>query len=238
MNEPRIIVALDYGDPAQALKLAKQLDPMRCKLKVGGEVFTRSGPAFVEQCVKMEFDVFLDLKFHDIPTTVAEACAAAADLGVWMVNVHAMGGTNMMRAARESIDRHHHHPLLVAVTVLTSLSDTELVNIGIEANSLEETIRLAELANDAGMDGVVCSPRDVAELRRRTDPGFCLVTPGIRPAGAELNDQKRFATPADALRCGANYLVIGRPITRAHDPLQALHKIETEINVEAPCAFE
>lgn len=238
VNDPRIIVALDCRNPVQALKLAEQLDANRCKVKVGKELFTSSGPMLVEKCIKMGFDVFLDLKFHDIPSTTAGACAVAADLGVWMVNVHAMGGVEMMAAARESIDRHHHHPLLVAVTVLTSLSDAALMDIGIKSNAAQETIRLAELANDAGMDGVVCSPHDLTELRRRIGRNFCLVTPGIRPAGTHLNDQRRFATPGDALRYGSDYLVIGRPITQAQDPLKALRDIEIEINAELQCASE
>ncbi len=226
---PRIIVALDFADATQALKLAQRLDPERCRVKVGKELFTRAGPALVEKLTAGGFAVFLDLKFHDIPNTVAEACADAADLGCWMINVHAGGGTAMMTAARESLERRPRRPLLVAVTVLTSLTAADLAAIGMAGTPAEAVSRLAALAFQAGLDGVVCSAQEVAALRRELPREFLLVTPGIRPVGGDAADQARVATPVQALRAGADYLVVGRPITRAADPLQALAAIEREI---------
>lgn len=228
-NDPRIIVALDFADPGEALTLAAQLDPKRCRLKVGKELFTLSGPALIRRLTGIGFDVFLDLKYHDIPNTVAGACAAAADLGCWMVNVHASGGRAMMAAARERVEACEQRPLLIAVTVLTSLTEADLREIGFSAPPREIVLRLAMLAREAGMDGVVCSAEEVVDLRRHLPPDFRLVTPGIRPAGAEHGDQKRVATPAAAVRDGADYLVIGRPITKASDPLQAIADIEAEL---------
>lgn len=225
----RIIVALDYARAGEALALVGRLDPARCRVKVGKELFTRAGPALVEALLRQGFEVFLDLKFHDIPHTVAGACEAAADLGCWMVNVHAAGGRAMMQAARERIDRCRHRPLLIAVTVLTSLSGANLAEVGVVGAPREAVLRLARLAHGAGMDGVVCSPQEVSLLREHLPSTFALVTPGVRPAGAETGDQVRVATPAAAIGAGADYLVIGRPITRAADPLAALSAIEQEI---------
>ena len=226
---PRIIVALDFADPAPALSLADRLDPSRCRFKVGKELFTRQGPAIVEQLVARGFAVFLDLKFHDIPNTVAAACEAAANLGVWMINLHASGGRAMMEAARERLVRLQRAPLLVAVTVLTSLDAGDLTDIGCPGDPTDRVLRLASLARSAGLDGIVCSPREASLVRKQSGQGFLLVTPGVRPAGARCADQKRIMTPGDALRAGADYLVVGRPITTAPDPLSALVAIEQEM---------
>ena len=228
-SEPRIIVALDFPDKAAALNLVEQLDPTRCRLKVGKEMFTRLGPDFVETLVNKDFDVFLDLKFHDIPNTVAAACSAASDLGVWMMNVHASGGRRMMEAAREAIDKSSQSPLLIAVTILTSLSEEDLKEVGYAGTPAENVMRLATLANQSGMDGVVCSPQEVTALRASIGSDFALVTPGIRPAGSAADDQRRTLTPAQAIAAGASYLVIGRPITQADDPMGVLLTIESEI---------
>lgn len=226
---PRIIVALDYADARQAQALVQRLDPARCRLKVGKELFTRSGPAFVQDLVRQGYGVFLDLKFHDIPTTVAQACAAAADLGVWMLNVHASGGSAMLAAASAALEKKKDRPLLTAVTVLTSMNEQALHETGVAGPVEEQVVRLAALAQQAGLDGVVCSAREAALLRARFGAGFCLVTPGIRPAGAQTHDQQRSMTPGEALRAGVDYLVIGRPITQAQDPAQALARIQVEI---------
>jgi len=228
-DRKRVIVALDYAVPAQALAMADRLDKDLCRVKVGKELFTRAGPALVEQLVGRGFDVFLDLKFHDIPNTVAAACAAAADLGVWMLNVHAQGGRRMLAAARESVESFSPRPLLIAVTVLTSLSDEDLRETGYAEGTGQLVDRLAALTAAAGLDGVVCSPRETATLRRRHGAGFALVTPGIRPGGSARDDQQRVMTPAEAIRSGSDYLVIGRPITTATDPVSVLQAIQAEI---------
>lgn len=229
-KEPRIIVALDFPVEAAALVLVERLDPSRCRLKVGKELFTRLGPAFIERLAGRGFEVFLDLKFHDIPNTVEAACAAAADLGVWMVNVHASGGRAMMEAARERLASFAQPPLLIAVTVLTSLDAEDLEQIGCPGEPLDRVLRLARLAQDSGLDGVVCSPREAALVRGGLGPDFVLVTPGVRPGGAVVGDQKRVMTPDEAVAAGADYLVIGRPITAASDPMQALAGIERDIS--------
>ncbi len=228
-QEPRIIVAMDFARQEPALALVERLDPRRCRLKVGKEMFTRCGPALVERLGGMGFEVFLDLKFHDIPNTVAAACAAAADLGVWMTNLHASGGRRMMEAAREALAQRDNPPLLIAVTVLTSLDASDLEAIGCPGEPRQRVLGLATLARDAGLDGVVCSPQEAAPVRAALGPGFRLVTPGVRPAGAAVGDQKRVMTPAEARAAGADYLVIGRPITAAVDPLAALAMIEHEL---------
>ncbi len=232
MSEPRIIVALDMADAHDALQFAHRVDPGRCRLKVGKELFTRAGPAVVEQLIGKGFSVFLDLKYHDIPNTVAGACRAAADLGVWMVNVHAQGGRRMMEAAKEAVAGSPQPPQLVAVTLLTSLGQDDLLDVGLSSTPLENVVRLARLARDSGLDGVVCSPHEIKALRQTLPKSFTLVTPGIRPAGAETQDQKRVMTAAEAVERGSTYLVIGRPITRAEDPMAALAAIEDEIKSE------
>ncbi|MBK9160610.1 MAG: orotidine-5'-phosphate decarboxylase [Nitrosomonadales bacterium] len=231
MNDPKIIVALDYPQAAPALALADRLQPGLCRLKVGKELFTVAGPQLVEQLQQRGFEIFLDLKYHDIPNTTAQACKAAAGLGVWMVNVHALGGRKMLEAAREALAKGAHRPRLIAVTMLTSMAQEDLADIGITATPAEMVSRLAMLARDSGLDGVVCSAQEAALLRERCGSGFCLVTPGIRPAQASLDDQSRVMTPQAALLAGSSYLVIGRPITRADDPLQALLTINQEIGV-------
>ena len=231
MNDPRIIVALDFAAQEDALALAAMLDPKLCRLKVGKELFTAAGPVLVERLAGSGFEVFLDLKFHDIPNTVASACKAAAKLGVWMLNVHALGGSRMMEAAREALEGAAKRPRLIAVTVLTSMGPGDLKELGLPGDPRETVLRLARLAHASGLDGVVCSAREAAPLRQELGAGFCLVTPGIRPAFAAQDDQVRIVTPAEAIRLGSDYLVIGRPITRAADPLQALKRINLEIGV-------
>ena len=232
MSDPKIIIALDYPSAAPALALAERLQPSLCRLKIGKELFTSTGPALLEQLQKRGFDIFLDLKFHDIPNTTAQACKAAASLGVWMVNVHALGGRKMLEAASEAIANSTQPPKLIAVTVLTSMAQEDLADIGINATPAEMVLRLATLARDSGLDGVVCSAQEAALLRKHCGKEFCLVTPGIRPAQVGLDDQSRVMTPQAALQAGSSYLVIGRPITQAADPLQALLAINKEINFE------
>ncbi|MDD4963927.1 MAG: orotidine-5'-phosphate decarboxylase [Gallionella sp.] len=225
----RILIALDYPEAAPALALVERLDPSLCRLKVGKELFTATGPALVEKLMQRGFDVFLDLKFHDIPNTTAHACAAAARLGVWMVNVHALGGRRMLEAAANAVANSAHQPKLIAVTMLTSMAQADLADIGLNATPAEMVSRLAQLAKDSGLDGVVCSAQEASLLRAQCGSDFCLVTPGIRPALASLDDQSRVMTPRAALAAGSHYLVIGRPITQAPDPLLALQAIAQEI---------
>lgn len=227
---PHVIVALDYPDADSAWRLVRRLEPAQCRLKVGKELFTAAGPDFVRRLVEHGFDVFLDLKFHDIPSTVASACRAAARLGVWMMNVHALGGERMLTAAREALRELVHPPLLIAVTILTSMDETDLRSIGLEGRPEDHVVRLAVLAHDCGLDGVVCSSRETSGLRGRFGAGFRLITPGIRPSGSKLDDQRRVMTPADAVRNGSSYLVIGRPITQADDPLGVLLTINSELD--------
>lgn len=229
MSEPRIIVALDFADAGGALALASRLDPKLCRVKVGKELYTAAGPSLVESLQKSGFGVFLDLKFHDIPNTVAAACAAAARLGVWMLDVHALGGRAMMSAAREALAATAKRPKLVAVTLLTSMSAADVADIGVRGSPQDAVLRLAGLAQACGLDGVVCSPREAAALRLRHGGDFILVTPGVRPADAAQDDQARVATPRQAVADGSDYLVIGRPITRAPDPLAVLRRIHDEI---------
>jgi orotidine-5'-phosphate decarboxylase len=227
--DPKIIVALDYAQARDAIHLVEQLDPVICKLKVGKELFTAAGPQLVEQLVVKGFKVFLDLKFHDIPNTVAKACEAASNLGVWMLNVHASGGSAMMEAALEGVYKSHNQPFLIAVTVLTSMSQANLTELGIQNSIEEQVLKLATLTKQAGLHGVVCSAMEAQMLRKDMSDDFLLVTPGIRPANASLDDQTRVMTPSKALSMGASYLVVGRPITQAQDPLAALHAINKEI---------
>jgi len=228
MNNKPLIIALDFADSRAALDLLGKLDPAICRVKIGKEMFTRYGPDLVKQVGKAGFEIFLDLKFHDIPNTVAGAVAAAADLGVWMVNVHAGGGRVMMEAARSALGDNP-STLLIAVTVLTSMSAQDLVETGVEATPESHVVRLATLARDSGMHGVVCSAREITLLRRQLGNEFLLVTPGIRPAGDSAGDQKRTETPASAIAMGSDYLVIGRPVTQAVDPLSKLQAIQQEI---------
>jgi orotidine-5'-phosphate decarboxylase len=226
---PRIIVALDHPRPAAALACCEALDPALCRVKIGKELFTRGGPAIVARVQARGFDVFLDLKFHDIPNTVAGACRAAAELGCWMINVHASGGRAMLESAHGAVAGASHRPLLIAVTVLTSLDEGALRECGIESTPAEQAMRLAGLAAGCALDGVVCSAEEAASLRARFGPDFLLVTPGIRPAGAQADDQRRVSTPAGGVAAGADFLVIGRPITQAADPGRALRAIVDEL---------
>lgn len=224
---PRVIVALDYADPKSALALVDRIDPALARLKVGKELFTASGPQFVATLVDRGYDVFLDLKYHDIPNTVAQACRAAARLGVWMLNVHASGGRAMMEAARAAtVD--HPRLKLIAVTLLTSMGPADMAEVGLAGTPEATVLRLATLARQAGLDGVVCSGLEAAALRTALGAGFCLVTPGIRPV-AVADDQKRVLTPREAIAAGAHYLVIGRPITQAPDPEAALRAIAADL---------
>jgi orotidine-5'-phosphate decarboxylase len=229
MNDPKIIVALDFAEKNQALEFARKTTPAQCRLKVGKELFTSCGPALVEELVGEGYDVFLDLKFHDIPNTVQKAASAAARLGVWMLNVHALGGSAMMQAAREGVEVVARRPFLIAVTVLTSMSEQDLRNSGIDKPLPQLVRQLARNALDSGLDGVVCSAREAAELRAEIGDAALLVTPGIRPEWAESDDQQRILTPQQALAAGASYLVIGRPITGHADPASALELISESI---------
>jgi orotidine-5'-phosphate decarboxylase len=231
IDGPRVIVALDFPDGDQAAGFVDRwLAPGSCRLKVGKELFTSEGPALVRRFVEQGFDVFLDLKFHDIPNTVARACEAAAALGVWMVNVHACGGSKMMRAAREALDAcTGRRPLLIGVTVLTSMGSEDLSEIGVFAEPEQQVLRLAGLSRASGLDGVVCSPREAASLRAEMGDNFTLVTPGIRPGGASMDDQTRVLTPAEAISEGSDYLVMGRPVTRADAPAAVLAAVNREL---------
>jgi len=230
LNDPKIIVALDFPSQNPALALADQLDPAKCRLKVGKELFTRSGPDLVKALQSRGFDIFLDLKFHDIPNTTSAAVAAAAELGVWMVNVHASGGEKMMVACRERLESFgNDRPLLIAVTVLTSMSDEDLAGIGITSSAEAHVSRLATLTKNSGLDGVVCSAQEAPRLKAEQGSDFQLITPGIRSLTADKGDQQRIMTPVDALKAGSDYLVIGRPITQAPDPLAALEAIHAEV---------
>ena len=226
----KIIVALDYEKESDALALVDQIDPNLCRLKVGKEMFTTLGMNFVKQLHQRHFDVFLDLKYHDIPNTVARAVRSAADLGVWMVDLHASGGLRMMEEAKRILEPYGKDaPLLIAVTVLTSMEDLDLLQIGINASPMEQVLRLAHLTQRAGLDGVVCSPQEVKILRNACGEDFKLVTPGIRPIGADFGDQRRVMTPTAAIRAGSDYLVIGRPITKADNPVEVLRSINASI---------
>lgn len=231
MNDPKIIVALDFDDLQSVKHLINQLNPSLCRLKIGKELFTSFGPQVVDLVQSQGFEVFLDLKFHDIPVTTAKACRAAANLGVWMVNVHALGGPTMLAAAREAIDASQSETKLIAVTLLTSHNQSEINKIGIRDDINTQVDRLATLAFDAALDGVVCSAQETEGLRNKFGEQFLLVTPGIRPTGAALNDQKRAVTPVDAVINGSSYLVIGRPITQADNPLQVLSEINESISI-------
>jgi orotidine-5'-phosphate decarboxylase len=229
---PRIIVALDYADARAASALADRLDPSTCKLKVGKELFTAAGPEFVAGLAQRGFDIFLDLKFHDIPNTVAQACKAAAQLGVWMLNVHALGGRAMMIAAREAIESVPGRPKLVAVTVLTSMAETDLREVGIDASPMDQAVKLAELTAACGLDGVVCSAQEAAAIRNRFGSEFLRVTPGIRLPEDAAADQKRVMTPQLAIQSGSSFLVIGRSVTRATDPPAVVARINREISIQ------
>ena len=230
-NQSKVVVALDFNNQQSALDFVATINPDSCRLKIGKEMFTHFGPQFVKQLVAMEFDVFLDLKFHDIPNTVVKAVTAAAELGVWMVNVHATGGANMMKAAAQALKPYGDKaPLLIAVTVLTSMEESELPLIGIECTLEQHVARLATLAKDCGLDGVVCSAQEATKLKQLLGQDFKLVTPGIRPAGSDVGDQKRIMTPQEAINAGSDYLVIGRPITKSEEPAVVLTQINLSLS--------
>ena len=232
---PRIVVALDHADASAALAMAARLDPALCRLKVGKELFTAAGPELVRELGRRGHEVFLDLKFHDIPNTVASALRAAAGLGVWMVNVHAVGGRRMLSAAREALGPPGSGvPLLIAVTVLTSMEAVDLAETGVPDSLESQVLRLARLSRDCGLDGVVCSAREAPALRHELGEGAVLVTPGIRPAGSAPDDQRRTLTPSEAIAAGSSYLVVGRPITGAPDPAAALRAITSDISYSPP----
>jgi orotidine-5'-phosphate decarboxylase len=226
--DSRVVVALDFASATEAIAFADTVNPSLCKLKVGKELFTASGPALVEQLVARNFDVFLDLKFHDIPHTVAQACKVAASLGVWMVNVHASGGRKMLETTREALEGLTHRPLLIAVTVLTSMDNKDLSELGLPAVE-QQVERLAKLTQSCGLDGVVCSAQEATHLKEICGSEFKLITPGIRPAGSAVNDQNRIMTPKAALLAGSDYLVIGRPITQSDNPILTLEQINAEL---------
>ncbi|WP_454783829.1 orotidine-5'-phosphate decarboxylase [Legionella sp. WA2024007413] len=216
---PKLIVALDFDNEHDALKLVEKLDPKSCALKVGSELFTLLGTSFVKQLIKRNFKVFLDLKFHDIPNTVAKACKAGAELGVWMMNVHASGGMSMMQAARNAIDSYGtNRPILIAVTVLTSFNQNELISIGIDTSVMSHVKKLAILTKEAGLDGVVCSAQEVKVIKSSCGDQFITVTPGIRLPNNVSDDQSRIMTPKQAIEEGSDYLVVGRPINQASNP--------------------
>jgi len=229
-EESRVIVALDYAGAEPALAFVDKVNPEQCKLKIGLELFTSAGPTLVSRLIERGFDVFLDLKFHDIPNTVAKACAAAGRLGVWMLNVHTLGGPNMLRAARDAVDALARRPLLVGVTLLTSHTQQDIGAVGLHGDLPERVDALAALAHQAGLDGVVCSPLEAAGLRSRFGNGFVLVTPGIRLEKVKADDQARTMSPRQALAQGADFLVIGRPVTQAPDPHGVLHAINRQLH--------
>jgi orotidine-5'-phosphate decarboxylase len=232
MKDPKVIVALDFAKKEDALSFVDQVTPSDCRLKIGKEMFTYYGPQFVEQLVKKGFDVFLDLKFHDIPTTVAKAVKASAEMGVWMVNVHASGGRKMMEAAREVLIPYGDKaPLLIAVTVLTSMEQSDLADIGLDISPFEQVVRLANLTKQAGLDGVVCSAQEASALKSTLGHEFKLITPGIRLVenNTKTDDQSRVMTPINAIKAGADYLVVGRPVTQAADPLAVLQQINSSL---------
>lgn len=223
---PRIVVAMDFDSAEQCVAMAKRLSPRDCRLKVGKELFTACGPKIVEQLMGLGFEVFLDLKFHDIPNTTAKAVRAAAELGVWMVNVHASGGERMMMTAREALEQSSNkRPLLIAVTVLTSMEAVDLAGIGIERSPEEQVMKLAQLTNRCGLDGIVCSAQESSLMRSQFGQSFCLVTPGIRLEGSPTDDQRRTLTPSAAIAAGSSYLVIGRPITQSPNPVATCQSI-------------
>ncbi len=229
MTDPKVIVALDYDNDTDALSFVNRVSPQLCKLKVGNELFTTAGPALVGKLVDKGFKVFLDLKYHDIPNTVARACEAAARLGVWMVNVHSSGGNVMMQTAAEALMKFENRPLLIAVTVLTSMDEAQLSTIGLNVAPKDQVIRLAKLTRECGLDGVVCSAQEALMIKEQVSAPFICVTPGIRPEGSALGDQKRVMTPYEAMHNGSDYLVIGRPITRSEDPVATLSKINASL---------
>ena len=231
-KDPKVLVALDFANANEALSFVKTLNNQACRLKVGKELFAVAGPDFVKDLVQQGFDVFLDLKYHDIPNTVAKAVQAAARMGVWMVNVHALGGRKMMQAAQNALLEMKDikkKPLLIAVTILTSMEQQDLAEIGLQGTPKDNVLRLAKLAKESGLDGVVCSAQEAEDIRATIGQDFCLVTPGIRPEGSAANDQQRIMTPVMAMNAGSSYLVIGRQITQSDSPLQVLEQVNLSL---------
>ncbi|MCY4766824.1 orotidine-5'-phosphate decarboxylase [Klebsiella aerogenes] len=225
-----VVVALDYDNRDKALAFVDRIDPRDCRLKVGKEMFTLLGPQFVRDLHQRGFEVFLDLKFHDIPNTTARAVAAAAELGVWMVNVHASGGARMMTAAREALlPFGKEAPLLIAVTVLTSMEASDLQDLGITLSPADHAAKLAALTKRCGLDGVVCSAQEAVRFKQELGQEFKLVTPGIRPTGSDAGDQRRIMTPEQAQQAGGDYMVIGRPVTQSADPAATLASINASL---------
>ena len=230
-QDAKVLIALDYANEQDALDFVSKISPADCRLKVGKEMFTYFGPQFVKKLTEKGFDVFLDLKFHDIPNTVAKAVTAAAELGVWMVNVHASGGPEMMSKAKQALEKYGDDaPLLIAVTILTSMDEAELKRLNVDKTPQEQVMFLANLAKESGLDGVVCSAQEATALKQALGQEFKLVTPGIRPAGSAKGDQKRVMTPKEAIDAGSDYLVIGRPITQATDPQATLIEINDSLS--------
>ena len=230
-QDAKVLIALDYANEQDALDFVSKISPADCRLKVGKEMFTYFGPQFVKKLTEKGFDVFLDLKFHDIPNTVAKAVTAAAELGVWMVNVHASGGPEMMSKAKQALEKYGDDaPLLIAVTILTSMDEAELKRLNVDKTPQEQVMFLANLAKESGLDGVVCSAQEATALKQALGQEFKLVTPGIRPVGAAKGDQKRVMTPKEAIDAGSDYLVIGRPITQATDPQATLIEINDSLS--------
>ena len=230
-QDAKVLIALDYANEQDALDFVSKISPADCRLKVGKEMFTYFGPQFVKKLTEKGFDVFLDLKFHDIPNTVAKAVTAAAELGVWMVNVHASGGPEMMSKAKQALEKYGDDaPLLIAVTILTSMDEAELKRLNIDKTPQEQVMFLANLAKESGLDGVVCSAQEATALKQALGQEFKLVTPGIRPAGSAKGDQKRVMTPKEAIDAGSDYLVIGLPITQATDPQVTLIEINDSLS--------
>jgi orotidine-5'-phosphate decarboxylase len=229
-TDSKIIVALDYADAESALQFIDQISPSLCRVKIGKELFTAAGPELVKAIVAKGYDVFLDLKFHDIPNTVNKAISAAARLGVWMVNVHALGGAEMMKAAKQAVnDFDGLAPHLIAVSILTSTDQQGLNQIGIQKTPAQAVMDLTALSMECGLDGMVCSAQEAEAIRKQFGPKPLLVTPGIRPEGSDSNDQQRIMTPQKAMAAGSSYLVIGRPITANDNPVAQLEKINQSL---------
>ncbi|MFP3014286.1 MAG: orotidine-5'-phosphate decarboxylase [Arsenophonus sp.] len=230
MLDSPIIVALDYNDKIKALSFVDSVNPNDCHLKIGMQMFTLYGTQFIQTLHQRGFQVFLDLKFYDIPNTVAKAVKAAADIGVWMINVHASGGSRMMSAAKEALVEYGKDaPILIAVTVLTSMDKCSLQQVGINQETSEQVLRLSKLSKECNLDGVVCSAHEASIVKSACGNNFLLITPGIRNNVTDVNDQRRIMTPKEAINVGINYIVIGRPITCSVNPVLSLIKINRSI---------
>lgn len=230
MTSP-IIVALDYHDIYQVLKFSDMVSPQQCRLKIGTEIFTYAGPSIIRSLHERGFDIFLDLKFHDIPHTITKTVTVAAELGVWMIDLHVSNGKRVMQSARHAlVPFGTSAPLLIGITVLTSMCDKDLHDLGISDNVLVHTLRLAQLAKQCKLNGIVCSALEARQIRIHCGPKFIIITPGIRPLNSKIDDQMRVMTPIQAQKTGIDYMVIGRPITQANDPALALASILSELD--------